>query len=302
MKLLRTIADLRAHLAPLRTHGPIGLVPTMGALHDGHVSLVRVARLSCAHLVASIFVNPGQFDDPADLAAYPRQEDRDLEIASAAGVDAVFAPPVAEIYPPGDATALVVGGAAEGFEGAFRPGHFNSVANVCLRLFNVVEPGAAYFGQKDAQQVAVIRQTVRDLRLDLRIEVGATVREPDGLALSSRNVRLSPDERRCARAIPRALEAGLDAQARGDDAAAAALARLAESGFHAGAMARDTLQTTALVASRGRHHLDYAGVAVFDGEPTLVVAVRVGSTRLIDNVPLDDPARAGFPIVRRSEP
>jgi pantoate--beta-alanine ligase len=215
MKTLRTVADARQHLATIRGHTTIGLVPTMGALHEGHVALFRAARQACGHVVATIFVNPGQFNDPADLAAYPRREPEDSAMAAAAGVDAIFIPPIEEVYPPGDATSIVVHGAALGLEGAFRPGHFNSVAIVCLRLFSIIEPDLAYFGQKDAQQVAVIRQTVRDMRLALRIEVVATVREADGLALSSRNERLSPDERTRALAIPRALSAGLAAYAEG---------------------------------------------------------------------------------------
>ena len=270
MKTLRTVAEVRRHLAPTRRDANIGLAPTMGALHDGHVALFRAARAACGHVVATIFVNPGQFNDPADLAAYPRQEPRDVEIAAAAGVDAIFIPSIEEIYPAGDATGIVAQGAALGFEGDFRPGHFNSVATVCLKLFNIVEPDVAYFGQKDAQQVAVIRQSIRDLHLDLRIDVVATVRDTDGLALSSRNFLLSADERRRALAIPRALSAGLAAHAAGGDAAAAARAELAGL------------------------EIDYIEVARFEGQPTLVVAARAGRTRLIDNVPLDRPALAGL--------
>ena len=270
MKTFRTASEIRSHLAALPHARTIGLVPTMGALHEGHVALFRAARRRCDLVAATIFVNPRQFNDPADLAAYPRQESRDLEIAAAACVDAVFVPAIEEIYPPGDATAIVAGGAAAGYEGAFRPGHFDSVATVCLKLFNIVRPHVAFFGQKDAQQVAVIRQMVRDLQLDLRVAVVATVREPDGLALSSRNVRLSPAERVRALAIPQALESGLNAYRAGRDPAAAA---------------RDEL--------RGLE-VDYVEVAPFDGRPTLVIAARVGKTRLIDNVPLDEPALAGF--------
>jgi pantoate--beta-alanine ligase len=204
MKILRTVDDMRRHLAPVRG-APVGLVPTMGALHDGHRALFAAARRASGHVVVSLFVNPGQFGDPADLASYPRQEPRDAELAADSGVDALFAPSVGEMYPPGDATSLEVHGAAIGFEGLFRPGHFNSVATVCLKFFNIVEPELAFFGQKDAQQVAVIRQLVRDLHLNMRVEVVPTVREADGLAFSSRNVRLSADERRRAAAIPRAL-------------------------------------------------------------------------------------------------
>jgi pantoate--beta-alanine ligase len=270
MKTLRTVAEVRQHLAPIRGHAAIGLVPTMGALHDGHVALFRTARQACGHVVATIFVNPGQFNDAADLAAYPRPEAQDSEIAASAEVDAMFIPSIEQMYPPGDATSIAVQGAALGLEGASRPGHFNSVATVCVKLFNTVRPDVAYFGQKDAQQVAVIRQTIRDLQLALPIEVVATVRESDGLALSSRNARLSADERRRALAIPRALSAGLAAHAKGRDPVAAA--------------------RTALAAL----DVDYLEVADFEGEPTLVVAARVGATRLIDNVPLNQPARAGF--------
>ena len=263
MKTLRTVAEVRRHLAPIRRHATIGLAPTMGALHEGHVALFRAARAACGHVVATIFVNPGQFNDPADLAAYPRQEPRDVEIAAAADVDAVFVPSIDEIYPAGDATAIVARGAALGLEGAFRPGHFNSVATVCLKLFNIVEPDVAYFGQKDAQQVAVIRQSIRDLHLDLRVDVVATVRDTDGLALSSRNFQLSADERRRALAIPRALSAGLAAHGAGRDPVAAASAELAGL------------------------EVDYIEVALFEGQRTLVVAARAGRTRLIDNIPLD---------------
>lgn len=273
MKTLRTCAEMRAHVASLRHSRTVGLVPTMGALHAGHVALFRAARRRCDHVVATIFVNPGQFNDPADLAAYPRQEARDVEIAAEASVDAVFVPAADEIYPPGDDTSLVVGGAAAGFEGDYRPGHFDSVATVCLKLFNIVQPHVAFFGQKDAQQVAVVRQMVRDLHLNLRIEVVPTVRERDGLALSSRNLRLSAGERVRALAIPRALSAGLAAHQAGRDAAAAARAEL------------------------GGLEVDYVEVARFEGQPTLVIAARVGKTRLIDNVPLDRPALAGFGTV-----
>jgi pantoate--beta-alanine ligase len=267
MKILRTIADMRRHLAPVRRGSVVGLVPTMGALHDGHVALFAAARRASAQVVVSLFVNPGQFSDPADLASYPRQEARDADLAADAGVDAIFVPSVEEMYRPGGATAVQVNGAALGFEGAFRPGHFNSVATVCLKFFNIVQPELAFFGQKDAQQVAVIRQMVRDLHLNLEVEVVPTVRDPDGLALSSRNLRLSADERRRALAIPRALAAALRA---GDDPARAARAEL------------------------GGLEVDYVEVAIFDGEPTLVIAARAGATRLIDNVPLNHPELAGL--------
>jgi pantoate--beta-alanine ligase len=270
MMVLRTVADLRHALAPHRSRGGIGFVPTMGALHEGHAVLIRAARAGSDPVVVSVFVNPTQFTDPADLTAYPRQEDRDVQIAEAAGASYVFAPPVEEMYPAAFATTVDVGGASLGFEGDYRPGHFQGVATVCVKLFSIVQPRVAFLGQKDAQQVAVLRQVVRDLNLDLEIQVIPTVRDADGLAMSSRNARLSDDERRRALAIPRALAAGLEARAHGGDPADAA--RRALSGLE----------------------VDYADVAHFDGHPTLVIAARAGRTRLIDNVPLDDPARAGL--------
>ncbi len=242
----------------------VGLVPTMGAFHDGHMALFRAARQASDVVVVSLFVNPTQFGEAADLAAYPRDEDRDAEIAREAGVEVIFAPAVGEMYPPGHATRIEPGGAAIGLEGARRPGHFSGVATVCVELFLIVDPDAAFFGQKDAQQVAVVRQTVRDLRLDLDIHVVPTVRAADGLALSSRNARLSPPERARALAIPRALQAGLMAWRAGRDAGAAARATL------------------------GDLPADYVEVVTLDGHPTLAIAARIGTTRLIDNVPLDD--------------
>ena len=270
MRIVRTIADLRRTLAPLRLQTLIGFVPTMGAWHSGHVALIHAARRRGCLVVASIFVNPAQFNDSADLAGYPRDEARDADMAVAEGVDVLFVPTVDEIYPTGFASWVDVHGAARGFEGDLRPGHFRGVATVCLKLFHLVDPDIAFFGQKDAQQVAVIRQTIRDLRLDLEIHVVPTVREADGLAMSSRNVRLTPADRLRALAIPRALAEGLSAHRAGQDPAAAARATL------------DGLQ------------VDYADVASFDGQPTLVIAARAGSTRLIDNVPLDHPELAGL--------
>lgn len=268
MNVLHTVADLRRALEPIRRRpdGRVGLVPTMGALHAGHVALFRAARAQCTTVVASVFVNPIQFGDPRDLSTYPRNEAADTAMAEAAGVDVLFVPAVEDMYPPGFATWVDVDGAAAGFEGAARPGHFRGVATVCLKLFTIVAPSVAFFGQKDAQQVAVIRQIVRDLNLDLEIRAIPTIRDVDDLALSSRNVRLSPDDRMRARAIPRALRAGLAAHHAGRDPVGAATAVLGE------------LQP------------DYIAVAEYDGRPTLVVAARVGATRLIDNVPLDQPA------------
>ena len=248
MKIARTIADLDA------AGGAVGLVPTMGALHAGHEALIAAARAECDTVVVSLFVNAAQFDEGADLAAYPRDEARDATIAEAAGADILFVPSAAEIYPPGYQTWVDVEDLSRGLEGEFRPGHFRGVATVCLKLFNIVRPQFAYFGQKDAQQVAVIRRMVADLNLDLVVRTIATVRDPDGLALSSRNARLTPEERARALALPRAL-ATRDA-----------------------AVARDMLDEL---------DVDYVAVADFD-PPVLAAAVRVGSTRLIDNVVLTE--------------
>ncbi|MEO8482638.1 MAG: pantoate--beta-alanine ligase [Acidobacteriota bacterium] len=270
MRWVWTVPELRAALSQSRTHRRIGFVPTMGALHAGHVALFNVARQECDIVVASIFVNPAQFNDPADLAAYPRQEDRDGELAAEAGVDVLFVPKAGDVYRTGCATDMRIGGAALGFEGDHRPGHFNGVALVCLKLFNMVKPDAAYFGQKDAQQVAVIRQTVRDLNLDLEVRVVPTMRDAQGLALSSRNARLSAAEKARALAIPKALRAGLLAARQGEDPVNAARREL--EGLD----------------------IEYVSIAAFDDDPTLVVAVRVGTTRLIDNVPLKHPGAAGL--------
>jgi pantoate--beta-alanine ligase len=254
MRITTTIAELRHALAPLRT-GRIGLVPTMGAIHAGHVALFEAARTECDTVVASIFVNAAQFGDPADLAGYPRDLEADESAAAAAGVDLIFAPSEEELYPPGFATWVAPEGAALGLEGERRPGHFRGVATVCLKLFTIARPDVAFFGRKDAQQVAVVKQLVHDLNLELEVRVVPTVRDVDGLALSSRNGGLSPDERRRALAIPQALATGDPARAR---------AVLAEAGIEP----------------------DYLAVADLDG-PTLAVAAHVGSTRLIDNVLLE---------------
>jgi pantoate--beta-alanine ligase len=240
----------------LPRHGVVGLVPTMGALHDGHLALFRAARPACDVLVASVFVNPEQFSQSEDLAAYPRDLERDSAIAEREGVDVVFAPPAEEMYPPGFATWVVPEGAAEGLESAHRPGHFRGVATVCLKLFNIVRPQLAWFGRKDAQQVAVVKQVVRDLNLDVEIRVVDTVRDDDGLAFSSRNGRLSPEERERARAIPQALAT------------------------------RDESRARAVLEAAGVDP-EYVAVADLDG-PTLAIAARVGATRLIDNIPLGE--------------
>jgi pantoate--beta-alanine ligase len=273
MKILRTVSAVRQTLAPLRAEGPVALVPTMGALHDGHAALFRAARITSQTVVASVFVNPRQFTDPADLARYPRQEADDVKLTEAMGVDIFFAPPVEEMYPTDFSLSVEVSGPSVGLEERARPGHFRGVATVCLKLFSIVSPTDVFLGQKDAQQVAVLRQLVRDANLDLAIRVVATVRDRDGLALSSRNVALSADDRRQAMAIPAALMAGVAAHARGEDPVRAA------------------------EASLGALPVDYITIATFDGRPTLALAVTVGRTRLIDNVPLDEPGLAGLPSV-----
>jgi pantoate--beta-alanine ligase len=270
MRILRTVADLRATLAPLRTRGSLGFVPTMGALHDGHLALFRTARATCGAVVASAFVNPIQFNNAADLAHYPRREADDARLADEAGIDVLFAPAEDEMYPAGFSLRVQVDDPAAGLEGEHRPGHFRGVATVCLKLFNVVQPTDVFLGQKDAEQVVVLRRLVRDANLGLTIRVVPTVRDRDGLALSSRNAGLSPAERRRALAIPTALTAGVAAYARGEDAARAARAAL------------DDLS------------IDYVTVATLDDHPTLAVAVTIGRTRLIDNVPLDQPSLAGL--------
>jgi pantoate--beta-alanine ligase len=262
----RTIADLRAALAAARAGNEVGLVPTMGALHGGHEALVRLARAECDVVVASIFVNPAQFGAGEDLCGYPRDEQGDIRTAEAWGVDHLFAPSVEEMYPDGFQTWVDVERVVEGLEGAARPGHFRGVATVCLKLFNIVRPQRAYFGQKDAQQAALVERMARDLDLDVEIRLVPTARDPDGLALSSRNAFLSTGEREAARALPGALEAGAAAHRSGDDAAAAARAALAKE---------------------PRLAPDYVEVARLNGRVYLLAAVRAGRTRLIDNVVLE---------------
>ena len=255
MIVARTIADVRAALAA-RRGGTIGLVPTMGSLHGGHLALLEAARADCDTIVMSLFVNPAQFGDPADLNGYPRDEAHDLELAREAGVDIAFVPSAAELYPPGYQTWVDVTELGAVLEGEHRHGHFRGVATVCLKLFTIVRPNVVYFGQKDAQQVAVLRRMIADLHLELELAVLPTVRDEDGLALSSRNARLSADERARALALPRALAT------------------------------RDPETARAILEDAGLA-VDYVAVAPFD-PPVLAAAVRVGETRLIDNVPLEE--------------
>jgi pantoate--beta-alanine ligase len=262
MKIVRTISELRSALDSI---GRVGLVPTMGAFHAGHVSLFRAARDECDTVVVSLFVNPAQFGPQEDLSRYPRDERVDAELARSAGVDHFFAPSADEMYPEGFGTWVEVDGT--GSEGDARPGHFRGVTTICLKLFNIVRPQAAYFGQKDAQQVAVLRRMLRDLDVDLELRVLPTVRDEDGLALSSRNAYLSAEERRAALALPRALDAGRTAHAQGYDAVQAARAAL--NGLEP----------------------DYVELVDLDGATVLAAAARVGPTRLIDNVVLEGELR-----------
>jgi pantoate--beta-alanine ligase len=276
MITLRTIADMREAVSKARCSGEsIGLVPTMGAFHEGHLSLMRRAREQCDRVVVSLFVNPAQFNEQADLDRYPRDEHGDAALAAEAEVDFLFAPPVGQIYPPGFATTVSVAGVTETLEGANRGrGHFDGVATIVTKLFNIVSPDIAYFGQKDAQQVAVIRQFVSDLEMPVRIEVCPTVREADGLAMSSRNVRLSATERARATVLHRALAAAAEAVAAGERDASAvrasAIAALAAAGIEPEYFEIVSVGTLAPV---GR----------IEGEVLALVAARVGATRLIDN-------------------
>jgi pantoate--beta-alanine ligase len=266
VRIVRSVAETREALREPRARGErIGLVPTMGAFHAGHVALMRAAQEGADVVVVSLFVNPTQFNDPGDLARYPRDESSDARVAEAEGVDVLFAPSVAELYPDGFDTTVDPGELATTLEGAARPGHFRAVATVCTKLFSIVQPDVALFGQKDAQQVAVIRQIVADLNLPIEIVAIPTVRDADGLALSSRNAFLSQDKRGAALALPRALDAGLRAHRSGSDPVEA---------------------TRAILEAEGGLEIDYVSVAEF-GEPILVAAVRVGRTRLIDNVGLE---------------
>jgi pantoate--beta-alanine ligase len=260
---------------------PLGLVPTMGALHDGHLGLVRAARRECASVAVSVFVNPTQFGPREDFAAYPRDLERDLALLRNEGVDLVYTPSVDDVYPPGFSTYVTVEGIGERIEGAARPGHFRGVATVVAKLFTVIAPDRAYFGQKDGQQTVVVTRMARDLDLPVQVVVLPTVREPDGLAMSSRNVYLSPDERRAAPALYRALESARALFDAGERDAERLRARVRED-----------------VAAEPSLRLEYVSVAdqqtmqEFDrvDRPALLsLAAHLGRTRLIDNVQLVPP-------------
>jgi pantoate--beta-alanine ligase len=291
--MLRAVGELRAVLEPARRAGrTIGLVPTMGALHEGHLSLIATARAQCEIVVVSLFVNPTQFDERADLDRYPRREGRDRRLAAGAGADILFAPSPEEVYPYGFATSVEVLGLTDCLEGAVRgSAHFRGVTTVVTKLLNMVSPDIAYFGQKDAQQVVVIRRLVRDLDLPVRIETCPTVRELDGLAMSSRNAHLAPEERARALALHHALRAAEAAVAGGERSAPVllqvardAMALLDMDPEYLALVSPDTLEP----------------VFRLEQPALLVLAARLGATRLIDNVTLRPaPLPAPRPIVRR---
>ena len=278
MRTTDTIPALRKARAGFKT---IGLVPTMGYLHEGHLSLVRRAKAECGAAAVSIFVNPTQFNRPDDLAAYPRDLDRDLALLAEAGADLVFIPSVETIYPRGFDAKVVIGGVSEGLEGGARPGHFEGVATVVLKLLNIIQPTRAYFGQKDAQQAVVIQKLVHDLDVPCEITIAPTVREADGLAMSSRNVRLSPEQRAAAPVLRRALQAG------------AALI-----GGGEGDAGRVRAAVRALIEAEPLARIDYVSVADaatlkdldrIDGPALLSLAVFFGDVRLIDNLEVEPP-------------
>src|SRR5271170_5243146 len=277
MLVLRTIAEARQACARFRAAGKtLGLVPTMGALHPGHLSLVRAAQKRCDAVAVSIFVNPTQFGPKEDFASYPRVFEQDCQTLEAAGVDMVFAPPVEELYPPGASTFVEVEGLSDRLDGASRPGHFRGVATVVSKLFHIFAPDAAFFGQKDAAQVAVLRRMVRDLRFAVQVEVCPTMREPDGLALSSRNRNLSDGERRQALVLSRALSA-------------------VEKRFQGGEVDSGKLVDEAQRVLKEEPGVQVEYCRIVDPETLedvsdvshgglVAVAARVGATRLIDNL------------------
>lgn len=280
MRTLRTVDELRAELTPARREGlRIGLVPTMGALHEGHLTLIRRAREQCDVVVVSLFVNPSQFNESSDLERYPRREAHDAELAANAGADVLFAPSVEEVYPQGFATSVEVLGVTERLEGASRSAaHFRGVATVVTKLLCMTLPDVAFFGQKDAQQLVVIRRLAADLNLPIEIQAVPTVREPDGLAMSSRNALLSPDERRSALALPAALDAARDLL----DCGARSPAALVDAAREAMRPFDVHVEYVALVHPDTFEPLDQT----LEDDALLVLAARVGAVRLIDNTPL----------------
>ncbi len=272
---MRTVRDVTSVRDALAGSGRVGLVPTMGAFHEGHLSLIRAARAACDAVVVWLFVNPTQFNDASDLVNYPRDEQRDAALAAEAGADILFAPPVEVVYPTGFATTVSVAGLADVLEGAHRPGHFAGVATVVAKMLNMVRPDVAFFGAKDAQQVAVVRRMVADLDIATAIEVLPIIRESDGLAMSSRNVRLDPDERRRATALHRGLVAARAALSSGErDADALA-------GAVRGVLADDGL-TDEYVAVVDPD--TFEPVTTVDRPALIALAAHVGPVRLIDNL------------------
>jgi pantoate--beta-alanine ligase len=282
MRIVRTIDELRGVLDPRRREGArIGLVPTMGYFHEGHLSLMRRAREGNDLVVVSLFVNPTQFNDPADLEAYPRDETRDAAMAQSAGVDLLFAPDAREMYRRDATTTITVGDVSESLEGESRgPGHVRGVATVVAKLLNIAQPTAAYFGQKDAQQALVIRRMVRDLDFPVRIEVCPTIREPDGLAMSSRNVRLSATARAQALALKHGLDAAVAAITRGERDASKVEQRARDEMK----MFRVEPEYLAVVSAE-----TLAPLRTLSGEVLIAVAAKVGGVRLIDNQLVDAP-------------
>lgn len=279
MRVVETVEELRAVRDTLP--GPVGLVPTMGYLHEGHLSLIRRARADCGGIVVSIFVNPTQFGPHEDFTRYPRDVPRDLRLCEEAGVDVVFMPDVQEMYPPGSSTFVEVERLQDRWEGASRPGHFRGVVTVVTKLFRMARPDRAYFGEKDYQQLQIVRRLVRDLVLDLEIVGCPTVREPDGLALSSRNVYLGSEDRQRALALSHALRAAQERLTAGDQDAAALVAAMQD-----------------VVSSTPGVELDYAAVVdpstlvpveVVQEPARALIAARIASVHLIDNAPLLPP-------------
>jgi pantoate--beta-alanine ligase len=277
MRIVRTVQEVRDAVRVARGAGAtVGFVPTMGALHEGHLSLLRRARATTDYVVISVFVNPAQFNDPADLAAYPRDEAADATMARQAGVDLFFAPDDSEMYPLGFTTSVTVDGLSARMEGAVRgPSHFRGVATVVTKLFNIVAPDVAYFGQKDAQQALIVHRLARDLDLPLRVEVCPIVREPDGLAMSSRNVRLGPADRGRALALRRGLDAAEVSVAAGERDAST-VARAGRDAMRAFGVEPEYFE---LVSAGTLEPLD-----TLAGDVLIAVAARVGPVRLIDNV------------------
>ena len=279
MRLVATVADIRSTLREMRKgEGVVGFVPTMGALHEGHLSLIRRARRETDVAVVSVFVNPTQFDPGEDLDRYPRQIERDTNLCEAEKVDLLFAPGPSEIYPAGYATYVLQERYTEPFEGEIRTGHFHGVCTVCAKLFNIVRPDIAYFGQKDYQQIVVMQRMVRDLNFDIEIRVCPIIREPDGLAVSSRNAYLSPEERKQATILRRALCKAEEMFAAGERLAA-----------HLVMAMEDVLKEAPLA------RVDYVAVVNpeslreirrIESEAVVLVAARLGPTRLIDNTRL----------------